>query len=52
MVLNGLNFMHENNIINRDVKSKNILINKEGLCKLCDFGISQISNQDLIARKK
>ena len=52
MVLNGLNFMHENNIINRDVKSKNILINKEGLCKLCDFGISQISNQDLIAKNK
>ena len=52
MVLNGLNFMHENDIINRDIKSKNILINKEGLCKLCDFGISQITKQDLIAKNK
>ena len=31
MVLSGLNFMHENDIINRDIKCKNILVNKEGL---------------------
>ena len=52
MVLSGLNFMHENDIINRDIKCKNILVNKEGLAKLCDFGISQISKQDLYPKNK
>ena len=53
MVLNGLDFMHENGIINRDIKCKNILVNKDGLAKLCDFGISQIINKvDLIPKNK
>ena len=53
MVLIGLDFMHENDIINRDIKCKNILVNKDGLAKLCDFGISQIMNKvDLIPKNK
>ena len=52
MVLNGLNFMHEKNLINRDVKCKNILVNKEGLAKLCDFGISQTYQKDLYPKNK
>ena len=53
MVLTGLDFMHENGIINRDIKCKNILVNKDGLAKLCDFGISQIINKvDLIPKNK
>ena len=52
MVLNGLNFMHKNNLINRDIKCKNILVNKEGVAKLCDFGISQIYKRDMISRHK
>lgn len=42
MVLQGLSFMHKYDIINRDVKSKNILICKDGTVKLCDFGISKL----------
>ena len=52
MVLNGLNFMHKNNLINRDVKCKNILVNKDGVAKLCDFGISQKYQKDLYSRHK
>ena len=52
MVLNGLNFMHKNNLINRDVKCKNILVNKDGVAKLCDFGISQKYQKDLLSRHK
>ena len=53
MVLTGLDFMHENDIINRDIKCKNILVNKDGFAKLCDFGISQIINKvDLIPKNK
>ena len=52
MVLNGLNFMHKNNLINRDIKCKNILVNKDGFAKLCDFGISQIYKRDMYPRHK
>ena len=52
MVLNGLDFMHEKSLINRDIKCKNILVNKEGLAKLCDFGISQIYQKDLYPKNK
>ena len=52
MVLNGLNFMHKNNLINRDVKCKNILVNKDGVAKLCDFGISQKYQKDMHSRHK
>ena len=52
MVLKGLDFMHEKSLINRDIKCKNILVNKEGLAKLCDFGISQIYQKDLYPKNK
>lgn len=40
-VVEGLNFMKEQmNLIHRDVKPSNILLNKLGAVKICDFGIS------------
>ena len=39
MVLKGINFIHKKNLINRDIKGRNILIGKNGSVKLCDFGI-------------
>lgn len=38
--LSGLNALHKRKIIHRDIKSDNILVTKEGLIKLCDFGLS------------
>ena len=52
MVLKGLDFMHKNNLINRDIKCKNILVNKDGIAKLCDFGISQVYKKDCYSRNK
>lgn len=52
MVLKGLDFMHKNNLINRDIKCKNILVSKDGVAKLCDFGISQIYKKDMYSRHK
>ena len=39
MVLKGINFIHKKNLIDRDIKGRNILIGKNGSVKLCDFGI-------------
>ena len=52
MVLKGLDFMHKNNLINRDIKCKNILVNKDGIAKLCDFGISQVYKEGCCSRNK
>jgi len=39
MVLKGINFIHNKNLIDRDIKGRNILVGKNGSVKLCDFGI-------------
>lgn len=40
-VVKALTFLHrELNVIHRDVKPSNILANRKGEIKMCDFGIS------------
>ena len=39
-IAKGLKFLHENNVVHRDIKSDNILIDKNGVCKIADFGCS------------
>jgi serine/threonine protein kinase len=41
-IANAMNFLHQNNIIHRDLKLDNILITKEIKPKITDFGISRI----------
>uniref|UniRef100_A0A7N5JQ58 cyclin-dependent kinase n=1 Tax=Ailuropoda melanoleuca TaxID=9646 RepID=A0A7N5JQ58_AILME len=40
--LQALNFCHKHNCIHRDVKPENILITKQGIIKICDFGFARI----------
>ncbi len=40
-MLMGLNFAHSNGFVHRDIKPSNIIIRKDGLVKIADFGIAK-----------
>lgn len=40
-LLNGLYKIHQSNILHRDMKTANVLISKEGVLKLADFGLAR-----------
>lgn len=48
--LRGLQYLHSNNIVHRDIKSDNILTSKNGDVKLADFGYSAQLTQERSAR--
>lgn len=40
-LLCGICYLHSNRIMHRDMKPQNLLINKDGFLKICDFGLAR-----------
>lgn len=49
-ILRALKYHHSGKILHRDLKPRNLLVSKECVVKVCDFGLARITN-DLTKKK-
>ncbi|KAJ3117844.1 hypothetical protein HK098_006086 [Nowakowskiella sp. JEL0407] len=44
-IATGIKVLHDQNILHKDIKSKNILIDEQWRAKICDFGLAKIKQE-------
>ncbi|KAJ6998896.1 serine/threonine-protein kinaseY8-like isoform X1 [Populus alba x Populus x berolinensis] len=44
-VSEGMHCLHQNNIVHRDLKSANLLMDENGVAKVADFGVARVQDQ-------
>ncbi|KAK9760368.1 kinase subunit of RNA polymerase II carboxy-terminal domain kinase I, variant 2, partial [Basidiobolus ranarum] len=45
-ILEGIHYLHVKNVLHRDIKGSNILMNRKGEIKLADFGLARIHERN------
>ena len=51
-LLDGLNYVHEHEIVHRDLKSENILVTEDSTLKLSDFGCSRRFDSNICSQSQ